>query len=67
MPAVAWLTREWPNVLAWIIGLAGAWLVWWAVTAIWRGSVIAESVALVLALLVLAAGLRAWHLLNERR
>ena len=67
MPAVHWIRREWPNVLAWIIGLAVAWLVWRAVTAIWRDSVIAESIALVLALLVLAAGLRAWHLLNEHR
>ena len=67
MPAVAWLRREWPNVLAWVIGLAVARLVWWAVTAIWRDSVIAESIALVLALLVLVATLRAWHLLNERR
>jgi len=67
VPAVAWLRREWPNVLAWVIGLAVARLVWRAVTAIWRDSVIAESVALVLALLVLVASLRAWHLLNERR
>jgi hypothetical protein len=61
------MRSEWPNVLAWIIGLAVAWCVWWVMTAIWRGSVIVENVALVLALLVLAGILRAWHLLNERR
>ena len=61
------MRSEWPNVLAWIISLAVAWFVWWAVTAIGRDSVVAENVALVLALLVLAASLRAWHLLNERR
>lgn len=66
MPERIWIRNEWPNIVAWLLGIAAGSLVWCIWSAM-HDDVFGEYLALAAGLLTTALVVRFWHVHITRR
>ena len=61
-----WIENESPNLVAWLVACAAAYLVWLAIVSLWEGR-IAEVSGVVAAAIVFFSVLRLWQIARDDR